>query len=56
MTPEEFARRMQAIKDAYGGDPENCHYKMDNLMVETLFSLGYSIGIGIYQNSEKWYA
>ena len=62
MTPEEFAKKMKEIKDAYidndedWNDVEDVHVDMDVLMMEVLESLGYVEGVTIFENTDKWYA
>jgi len=56
ITPEEFAEKMQMLKDNknYRYDQFK-HIDADNLLVECLDSLGYGIGCGIYESLDKWY-
>lgn len=56
MTPEEFADKMEAIRDDPNGDTESDHAKADDLMCELLRSLGYGDGVKIFEAMEKWYA
>lgn len=56
MTPEEFKKEMQQIKDDYGDDREVVHVKMDELMCKVLVSLGYHEGVQIFNDTEMWYA
>lgn len=56
MTPEEFANKMQQLKNTKGHDEEGFHGDADDLMCELLRSLGYEKGIEIYDSIEKWYA
>lgn len=56
MTPEQFAKRMQAIHERNGKDREAAHEEADELMAETLRSLGYGAGVAIFEKLEKWYA
>lgn len=61
ITPEQFAKKMEEIKDAYidkdedWNDVEDVHFDMDVLMMEVLESLGYVEGVAIFENTEKWY-
>ena len=57
ITPEEFAKRMQGIKELYSDfhDTDERHIAMDNLMCELLRELGYGEGIDIFDNTSKWY-
>ena len=55
LTAEEFATKMQEIKDKYGADRETVHVKMDNLMCELLKELGYGKGVEIFNNTDMWY-
>lgn len=61
MTPEKFAEEMGKIRtqldeDEIYHDEEDCHIKMDDLMMSILRALGYGEGIDIYENTPKWYA
>ena len=62
MTPEEFAKEMQTIRDEFidddrdWNDLEDVHAAMDELMAEVLRSLGYVEGVTIFENTDKWYA
>ena len=56
MTPEEFAAKMQALKDRKGDTfEEDKHADADALLVECLNSLGYEIGTEIYESLDKWF-
>ena len=57
-TPEEFAEAMRFFSDRYkdGNDIERTHRAMDDLMCETLASLGYEEGVKIFRDTPKWYA
>jgi hypothetical protein len=55
MTPEEFENKMKDICSCDGGDPEQNHWRMDELMCSLLTELGYKSGIDIFKKSEKWY-
>lgn len=54
ITPDEFRDRM--VQAAVPGDPEVSHARMDDLMCETLRSLGYGSGVNVFEDSYKWYA
>jgi hypothetical protein len=56
MSPEEFKKAMQEIREKFGGDEEAAHDKMDNLICDLLVTLGYSEGIEIFKRQDKWYA
>ena len=56
MTPEEFTKEMQRLKDEEAGDLEGRHGSMDALMVKVLSELGYGDGVEIFGNTEMWYA
>lgn len=56
ITPEHFAERMRLISKVYGGDSECLHGAADELMEETLDSLGYSEGLEVQSAFERWYA
>ena len=55
MTPEEFATKMQAIKDRGNWEEEENHIDADQLMLECLKSLGYGDGCNVFRSIEKWY-
>lgn len=55
-TRAEFADKMREIYDKHADDEEMVHGEMDDLMCETLRSLGYGEGIDIFENTHKWYA
>jgi len=56
ITPADFEKMMQEIKDDYGGDEEAVHMKMDKLMCEVLKQQGYSSGVEIFENTDTWYS
>lgn len=56
MTPSEFANKMQLLKDQFQHDPESCHAKQDDLLLECLEYHGYSEGVKIWRTSPGWYA
>ena len=56
ITPEEFEKNMKEIFEKHGDDPEICHDIMDELLAETLRSLGYNKGIEIFDKAERWYS
>lgn len=53
---ERFAEQMRVIRYSHQDDEEICHTLMDDLMCETLRSLGYEKGIDIFEETPKWYA
>ena len=54
MTLEEFKIKMQEIADNCG--TEDGHIDADSLMCDLLKELGYSEGVEIFENMNKWYA
>jgi hypothetical protein len=56
MTPEEFAKRMQAIYDRPHGDEEIKHAAADDLLCQVLRELGYDAGVDIFENDPRGYA
>ena len=63
ITPEEFARLMKELdregKYDYSNeyiDPEALHIRMDDLLMETLRSLGYDEGVEIFDKAPKRYS
>lgn len=55
ITPEEFSKKMKEIQEQKGHDEEMAHAMADDLMLETLISLGYQEGVEIFDNMNKWY-
>lgn len=55
-TPDDFKARMESIRDEFKDEPDAAHSRMDKLMYETLWFLGYHEGIKIYKDQEKWYS
>lgn len=55
MTPEEFKDKMKKIVDN-SGDLEQDHILADDLLCLALQELGYSAGLELYHDLEKWYA
>lgn len=56
MTPEEFATKIEAIRQEYKDDPETRHAESDALLCEVLTSLGYEAGVKLFEQMPKWYA
>jgi len=56
MSPEEFAVKMRDIFPESGTDEESAHIAADSLLCEVLESLGYSAGVEVFRNADKWYA
>lgn len=56
VTPIEFANRMNGVFIAHSDDPETLHRVMDEVMCEMLETLGYTEGVNIFSEAEKWYA
>lgn len=60
MTPEEFAKKMEALAERKtrfpNCDVEDNHILMDALMCKCLRSLGFGEGVDIYEATEKWYS
>jgi len=53
MTPKEFKEEMEKL--AADSNTEDAHQKMDTLMGEMLYELGYAEGVDVFDNREKWY-
>ena len=51
-----FTEAMQEAYQKYGDDEETVHSMMDGIMCETLDSLGFTEGVGIFNEAPKWYA
>lgn len=51
---KEFERNMKKLRKI--GDMEDRHRAMDNLMCETLKSLGFGFGVEIFRSTAKWYS
>lgn len=56
ITPESFELRMQSIAEDYIERNKEIHAYMNDLMEETLISLGYEKGVEIFRNQDRWYA
>ena len=59
ISPDEFVIKMSAIKEEFYFKKaciDDCHMEMDELMCETLSSLGYDEGIKLFRTTPKWYA
>jgi hypothetical protein len=56
LTSFEFKKAIEEIAEKYCGNEEVCHAVMDDLLCDTLRSLGYQDGIDIFDSTEKWYA
>ena len=56
ITPEEFLKQMQGIKQYNHDNPEVTHINADNLMANTLTELGYGDGVKIFSEMWKWYS
>lgn len=59
MTPDEFKQAMAEARHKYWEietDEEFVHIKMDEIMCNTLRSLGYGEGIDIFYNTPMWYS
>lgn len=55
MTPEQFYTQMRAIQLDEDLSNDDQHERMDKLMCQLLSDLGYTDGIEIFKNTEKWY-
>lgn len=59
MTKEEFTKQMKKIAEDLDNnvyDEEGAHVRADDLMIECLYSLGYTEGVDIFIQIPKWYA
>jgi len=60
VTPRDFEIEMEGLvkrkAEDYDFGLQELHEAMDDLMCETLTSLGYSAGVEIFENTKKWYA
>lgn len=59
ITPDEFLAKLKGIKSQRffkEDDVEACHVEMDELICETLSSLGYDEGVKFFRTTPKWYA
>lgn len=56
MSPEEFYEKMLQLKKDFGNGEEEVHIKMDDLLCETLSTLGYDDGVKIFKETSKWYS
>ena len=57
ITAAEFERRMREInKDRIRNqDEEKSHLEADRLMCEVLKSLGYEVGVRVFEGMPRWY-
>lgn len=53
MTPKEFEQKMREIANEWNA--EDRHYEADCLMADLLKELGYSAGIEVYDEFDKYY-
>lgn len=59
MTKEEknyYLNEMRTLVKMSKHDPEEAHYRADNILCEILDDLGYDEIVDIFNNIEKWYA
>lgn len=56
MTPNDFHKKMEKLRDELKDDPEVMHQQMDDLMCRVLQEQGFWKGVEIFQKSESWYA
>jgi len=60
VTPRDFEIEMEGLVERKAEDYDfglqELHEAVDDLMCETLISLGYSAGVEIFKNIKKWYA
>lgn len=56
LSAEDFAKCMTDIAVRFSHDPEGCHSEMDDLMCDVLNKLGYSEGVKIFLEADKYYA
>lgn len=54
ITPAEFEDEMRKLSNDF--DQEHKHRKADELMCEILNQFGYSVGVEIFNNMNKWYS
>ena len=54
-TIERFTKSMETARDKYEDDPEALHIEMDNIMCSFLRDLGFSKGVDIFEDVDKWY-
>ena len=54
ITPEEFTNRLNALLDSDDFDTEWTHRDIDQLLIDTLTSLGYDVSRN--KTDEWWYA
>ena len=56
MAPKEFEKAMKSLSEDKDKDAEETHWDADELMCEVLVSLGYSAGVEIFRDMDRWYA
>lgn len=55
ISPKEFADKMQKLLALNSDDEEGTHRNADALMCQVLRSLGYEVGVEIFEEMKKWY-
>lgn len=56
MTPEEFFKKMRQLYNEKMIDPEMRHILADKLMADCLRSLGYELGVEVFEAMTRWYS
>ena len=56
MSPEEFEKEMNIIRERCKNDPERFHSHADELMCNLLRANGFGAGVDIFEKTKKWYA
>ena len=56
MSAEEFKKAMEEIAVNADDDEEMAHMRADELLCDVLKQLGYSEGVKIFEDMNKWYA
>lgn len=56
MTPNEFYSAMSDLYQKLSDDPEAFHVEADDLMCNLLNMLGYTKGVDIFLNADKYYS
>lgn len=56
MTPTDFAVQMRRLATSEEDGLEETHMKADKLMCTILREWGYSEGVDVFEEMDKWYA
>lgn len=55
LTPEEFCKEMENLRNDLDSDEEVFHICADGLICDLLRELGYGDGVDVFESTSKWY-